>query len=314
MKCYGIRPLQKFDASRLEQSKNFLSEFAEARTLHFTNGTTLEWFLYTPQNFQKWIEDHGGVRAGDWIYPRTEGDWKQLQRLREFRCFEEIGKAFRVPEQIAHASDKCILRCIGFGLDAAMDKAMIGTHLSKGFNYAIFNWRKEDISIKKSFEDAEAVCRALCQEGFPMHALTAIGSCRATFVVGRLIEKFHDEGLNAVMVQAPPSLKSAIEHQTWPANRLGSLALESIEKDAHFDTLGRLRSLTPGTASLCLIMCEGDNILPPQAIHDLGQAAKKAGPCEIIIKPKKPGAPDPHFIDPLRDPNILESYFNFLKK
>ncbi len=316
MKCQGIpNRFESYDPVRLAQSAAFLSEFAEIRTAATEDGKTIQWALYTPEKFEEWIEKNGGVRDGEWIRPRTEQDWSCLQRLRQFKWFEEKkNHSFRVPPPIPGASNKCILRCNGFGRTIPMDKAFIGLHLAAGFKYAVFDWRDE-ISIKGFFQDAEAIYQKLLQEGMAPQQIKAMGSCRATFPAARLKELHHKEGLDAVLIHAPPSLRAVVAHSQWPSNKIGLMGIGAIEKDgADFDTLRRLRSLEKGTAATCLIMNEDDQTLPPTAISDLKAAAEKSGPCDLIIEPKNEGSSDPHFEEPLRNPIVLQRYFAFLAR
>lgn len=284
--------LPAFDAKRLDKSAQFLAEFAEVKTVKTADGVEIKYALYTPERFRQWIAQNG------------------TERLEAFKCFKED-----VPAPLPGSQGKCILRCQGFGRQIPMDKEMIGLHLAYGFNYAVFNWRDE-ISAKGFFEDAEAVYQQLRREGFAPNQIKAMGSCRATFVVGRLKELHHQEGLDAVMIHTPPSLEAVIANNQWPANKIGLIGLPTIEKDgAHFDTLRRLRALQPADAGTCLIMSDGDKTLPPTTVQDLQEAAQRAGFCELIMEPKIEGdAADPHFGEPLRNPEILRRYLAFLAR
>ena len=133
MKCQGIpERLGAFDEIRLSKSAAFLAEFGEVREGRAADGEPLRWVLYTPQRFEQWVREHGGVREGEWIRPRSEEDWAGLQRLREFKWFEEVGHAFRVPALVPGAQERCLLRCQGFGRTIPMDKSFIGMHLAAG--------------------------------------------------------------------------------------------------------------------------------------------------------------------------------------
>ena len=301
-----------FDAKRLQRSADFLSEFAEVRSIRTPDGATLEWALYTPQKFEKWIQDHGGVHDGEWITPRTDADWPRLEKLGEFKWFEKVGHAFRAP--VSSPQGKCILRCQGFGRQMPMDKAYIGLHLAAGLNYTLFNWRNE-LSGNGLFQDAETIYQALRQEGFSPRQIVAMGSCRATFVVARLLEMHHAVGLNAVMIYAPPSLRAAIDHTPWPACAIGRLGLKSLENEGFdFDTLKRLKKLPFSQASTCLIMNQQDKTLPENSLPLLKDALEKCGPCEMILEPPTENTGDPHFDEPLRNPDVLKRYLAFLNQ
>ncbi|HEY4255459.1 MAG TPA: hypothetical protein VGM34_03840, partial [Chlamydiales bacterium] len=184
-------------------------------------------------------------------------------------------------------------------------------HLAAGFNYAIFDWRNE-ISAKGFFLDAEAVYQELRSQ-FEPSQIKPMGSCRSTFVVAHLKELHHNEGVEVVMMHTPPSLRAVVAHTMWPANRIGLLGLGSIERDgADFDTLRRYQSLRPGNAATCLIVSEGDKTIPVNEAAQLEAAVKKSGPCELIIEPKKDDKADPHFGEPLRNPEVLKKYLRFL--
>lgn len=315
MKSQGIpNTLSTFDPQRLEKSATFLTEFAEIKTTQTKDGTIIRWALYTPEKFQEWIEKNGGVREGEWIRPKTEADWEKLQRLREFKAFEEVEHAFKVPPSVSEVSSNCVLRCQGFGRKMAMDKNFIGLHLSAGFNYAIFDWRDE-ISAKGFFEDAEAVYQALIQEGFSAPQIKPMGSCRATFPISHLKQLHHAEGLEVVMVHPPASLESTIAHTVWPANKIGLIGLPTIEKDgADFNTVAKFESLKPGDAQTCLIVSEGDKTIPDDAAQDLFAAVIESGGCALITEPRKEGPGDPHFDEPLHNPIVFDQYLNFIRR
>jgi hypothetical protein len=301
------------DSKRLENSAAFLREFGEVRFIKTTDGKILSWVCYRPENFEKWIRENGGLRFGEWIVPRRIEDWQRLKRLGEFRWFEQKGQAFRVPAPIAGAHNICVLRCQGFGRTIAMDKNYIGVHLAAGFNYAVFDWRDE-LSIKGYFQDAENAYQAALHEGFSPAQIKIMGSCRATFPATYLKERHHDEGVDAVLIQPPPSLREMIAKQMVPANWIGLLGLGTIEKggDEHFDSIRRLRGLRPGTGRLCLVMSEGDGTLPENTWEQFKNAASHAGPFEVIWEPKNNSGSDPHFDEPLRKPHIFKRYTEYL--
>jgi hypothetical protein len=290
-KCQNI-PLQRsaFDQNRLDRSARFLAEFGEIKKLRTADGTEIEYALFRPERFREWIAQNG------------------TEKLQQFKAFPS-----GIPEALPGAQERCILRCQGFGRSIPMDKEMIGIHLAYGFNYAVFNWR-ENISAKGVFEDAEAVYQLLLSEGFAPQQIKAMGSCRATFVIGRLKELHHAEGLDAVMIHAPPSLRAVIQNQMWPANKIGLAGIGAIEKEAHFDTLRRLRELQPAEAGTCIIMSEGDKTLPDTTTQNLFEAAQRAGYCDLILEPKKKNGEDPHFGEPLRNPDVLRRYLAFLMR
>ena len=171
--------LDAFDPARLKRSETFLTEFAEMRTLRTADGVELKWALFTPERFNQWIADNGGVRDGEWIRPRSDADWPRLQRLKEFKMFpewfQEEGRAFRLPAPVPGAAGKCLLRCQGFGRSIPMDKAFIGLHLAAGFSYAVFDWRPQ-INAKGFFEDAEAAYQEVRRAGYAPLCASALAN------------------------------------------------------------------------------------------------------------------------------------------
>jgi len=209
----GIKDLRSsFDISRFSQSREFINEFAEEKSITTADGNAITYMVFRPERFRSWILDNGGkiTNKSDHVLIEAQDDvaWGALQRLREFRCFEEVNHSFKIPKNISGANKKCILRCQGFGRQIPMDKKYIGKHLALGFNYAVFNWRK-NVSLPNFFKDAEAVYNALItKEGFSFTQLIAKGSCRATFVVSHLKEKYHANGLDAVLIQSGTFIKN----------------------------------------------------------------------------------------------------------
>lgn len=97
-------------------------------------------------------------------------------------------------------------------------------------------------------------------------------SCRSTFVVARLKELHHEEGLDVVMIHPPASLRSVIAHAQWPANHIGLWGIGAIEKNgAHFDNVRRFRSLAREASRVCLVISEEDKTISPQSAKDLAE-------------------------------------------
>jgi hypothetical protein len=302
------------DAKRLENSAAFLREFGEMRSIKTSDGKNLSWVCYRPEKFENWIRENGGLRQGEWIVPRRIEDWQRLKRLSEFRWFEQKGQAFRVPVPVAGAQNICVLRCQGFGRSMAMDKNYIGLHLAAGFNYAVFDWRDE-LSVKGYFQDAEAGYQAALHERFSPSQIKIMGSCRGTFPVTYLKECHHHDGVDAILINPPPSLRAVVAEQMAPANWIGLLGLGAIENgDEHFDSIRRLQGLCPSTGRLCLVMSEGDQTLPKNTLQQFRDAASHAGPFKVIWEPKNSSGSDPHFDEPLRKPQIFERYTEFLTR
>jgi hypothetical protein len=313
MRVQGGEPAyQALDPERLKKSADFLCKFGKLQQAKTKDGTSLTWAVYTPNDFDQWIKDHGGQRNGDLIEPCTPADWNTLQCLREFKCFKEEGQAFKVPPRIPVGAKKCVLRCQGFGRTIEMDKAMIGLHLAAGFNYAIFNWRDE-ISVEGFFEDAETIYQELIKEAFTGKDIKPMGSCRATFVAAHLKELHHKEGLEVVMVHPPSSLQAIVDNAAWPANKIGSLGIGAIEKaDADFNNVKKFEKLPKNNTATCVIISEGDRTIPNTDSQKLIEVAKSIGDCTVICEPKAESKTDPHFGDPFRDPSVLKEYFAFL--
>ena len=304
----------RIDPVRLKRGADFLSEFAEVRTLQTPDGTEIRWALYRPEKFEEWITAHGGVRVGNRILPRQAGDWERLKRLREFKWFEEINQTFHVPAPVDGAKNNCVLRCKNFGVPMSMDKAYIGMHLAAGFNYAVFDWR-QSTSIKDLFEDAETCYQAVLSEGFTAPQIKLLGSCRGTFPTVYLKAKHHEEGVDAMLLQPPPSLRSVVANQPPPSKwiaMLGVAAIESGGEEAHYDSIRRLQTLNPSSGRLCLLLTEGDKTIPADTKEQFSRAASHAGPFSVIEIPQGDQERDTHFTEPLENPDAFHSYTEFL--
>ncbi len=299
------------DSVRLERGEQFIRQFAEFETLITSDGQELRFAVYKPEALTQWIEANGGVRDGEWIRPRTPADWDQIQKLREFRWFEEVDGKFRVPVRVDALQNKCILRCQGFGRTIPMDKGFIGAHMAIGINYAIFDWRKGDLSSTGMFEDAETVYQALLSKGFTPSQIVPMGSCRATFVMGKLVEDHYAEGMSAVLIQSPPSLEQMILKQGCIAKFLALAALPKVEsKKGDYDTIARLNQLPPSDlAKLCVILSENDQTLPEDT-----EAQFRDLPCNpsMLIVPSTSDS-DSHLQEPLRNAAIFDQYVEFLQ-
>jgi hypothetical protein len=299
------------DASRLHRAEEFLKQFGTFGTLQTPDGTTLKWALFSPQKFNEWIENNGGIRDGEWVRPKTPNDWKKLQELDQFRWFEKVDQSFRLPAPVPLTEPRCVLRCNGFGRNIAMDKPFVGLHLAAGIHYAVFDWRKE-ISIKGFYEDAETAYQQLLKK-FSSDQIKPMGSCRGAFPVGYLKQLHHQENLDVILIHPQASLSSTIQHKDWPANVLGMWGLETIEKDGYdFDTLRHFQSLPHTTSKVCFIFSEFDRQIPRAPVKALREAAAKIGPTTEIHVPQEKNGADPHFGEPFRNPEILQRYFNFL--
>lgn len=311
----GLPPQDdRIDPARLQRGADFLREFAEVCTLQTQDGTEIRWALYRSEKFEQWITANGGVRIGDRITPRTPPDWERLKRLREFKWFEEIGQSFRVPAPVAGAQNNCVLRCKGFGVPMTMDKAYVGLHLAAGFSYAVFDWR-QGTSIKGFFEDAETCYQALLSEGFSPQQIKLMGSCRGTFPTVYLKTKHHDEGVDAMLMQPPPSLRAVVANQPPPSNWIAMLGIDAVESgdgEEHYNSIRRLQTLQPSSGRLCLLMSEGDKTIPHDTTEQFRRAAHHAGPFSVIEIPKGDQEMDAHFSEPLRDPEAFRGYTEFL--
>jgi hypothetical protein len=311
--CRGGGNFGAIEPARLEKADHFICQFADYQQLQTPDGRTIRFALYRPEKFAQWIEERGGVRYGDWICPRRESDWEKLQELREFKWFKEEDRAFRIPPPTHDLAQKCVLRVQGFGRTIPMDKAFIGAHLAMGISYAVFDWRERDLTSTGFFHDAETAYQALRKEGFAPNHIIPMGSCRSTFIIGKLKEDHHKEGMPAVLVQPPPSLEAAIRSQNCIASYLGMSVISDVETQAHdYDTLARLRRLEQSDrARLCLIFSENDTTLPPNTERDFQDAATHAGHLDLIVQKTEEGS-DSHLQEPLRNTEVFERYTQFL--
>lgn len=306
--------MSSIDPARLTRSEEFITQFAEFQTLKTADGHQIRFALYRPEAFTQWIEKIGGVREGDLIRPKTAADWETLQALDQFRWFEQEGQAFRVPAAVPSLGSKCILRCQGFGRSIPMDKSFIGAHMALGIPYAVFDWRAGDLTSTGFFEDAETAYQAVLQAGFHPSAIVPMGSCRATFIVGKLKETHHAEGLSAVMIQPPPSLEQVIRKQNCIASFLGMIALPTVETmPGDYDTVARLKSLAPSDqAKLCVILSENDQTLPADTEEQFRSATAASGGLQLVMQ-KVASDADAHLQEPLKDPIVFQQYVDFLK-
>ena len=193
-----------------------------------------------------------------------------------------------------------------------MDKAFIGIHLASGFNYALFDWRK-DLSIKGYAEDAESCYQAVLREGFSPRQIKIMASCRGTFPAMQLKERHHAEGVDAVLIQPPPSLAGVIANQAFPANHIGMLGIGTVERDGqHYDSIRRLQNLPRSRGRLCLLVSEGDRTIPTDTEEQFRRAAVHAGPYYAIWERGTTTDTDPHLEEPLRKPEIYRRYTEFL--
>ena len=312
MRCRGFpAPFTILEKARLDKSAQFLAEFGEPREIKTADGTTLKWTFYSSEKFQQWLEKQGGVRQEDLIVPKREEDWAALKRFAEFK-FKQIGHAFEVPKSTAGANKRCILRCNGFGLPLETDKKLIGLHLAAGFNYAVFEWRKEP-SIEGFFQDAEAAYQEVLAQGFTPPRIKALGYCGSNYVVAHLKEKHHSEGLDVVMIGAHTSLQDVIAHSGAPMNRIGLLGLGAIEKNGlDFDNIRKFQALLPSQASTCLIMNPQNAITPPDTIERLKDALLQSGGCDVILKPENCKEEEFNFNKQFQIPEIWQRYVSFL--
>jgi hypothetical protein len=301
------------DPKRLEISEKFIEQFGKFQTIETADGKKIRFALYKPEALDKWIEANGGVRDGEWIRPKTPGDWKALRELQSFRWFEEVGESFKVPVKKDHLADKCVLRVQGFGRTIPMDKAFIGAHMALGVPYAVFDWREDNLSSTGFFQDAEAAYQTVRKEGFEPQHIIPMGSCKSSFIIGKLKEDHHEEGMNIVLVQPPPSLEQMIQKQMGLVRFLAMKSIGTIEtKPGDYDTVARLQRLTPkDTPSLCLILSEGDTTIPADTKEQFLKATKD--PIDLVIQHTEDGT-DAHQLEPLRDPTVFDRYTQFLQK
>lgn len=314
-RCANIsRKQATFDKKRLQRSKDFLKVFGQEKIAKTKDGVNIAYAHYRAKDFRDWIQRNGGVIQikDDHVLIKAKDDacWKNLQNLRNFKIFEEIDKSFKLPKAIRGAENKCIFRCQGSGREMTMDKKYIGLHLALGFDYVVFNYRNE-ASLKNYFKDAEAVLETL-RKNYNLDQVIAQGSCRATFIVSHLKEKYHDQGLNAVLIHPVPDLKSTINVKKGIIKKVALLGLKALQKnDASFNNLERLDHLKKNRAKTFVIVSEGDKTLPSNTGKLFKDAIKDKSPLLIWQLPSQKGS-DAHFSDPLFDRKNYIHYANVL--
>jgi hypothetical protein len=313
-KFNGINnPKAAFDSQRLLESQMLLGQFAEEKVAKTPDGQEITYMLFKAERFQKWVIDNGGkiINNKDHVLITAEDEtsWAKLQDLRNFKCFEEVKKGFKIPKFLPRAKEKCILFCQGIGRQIPMNKRFIGLYLAAGFNFVVFNWRRE-VNLEKYFEDAEAVYNALIsEENFTPNQIVAVGECRSTFMVSYLKEKYHLEGLEAVLVHPITSLRHVIEVKNSLIRKVGLLGLKGLEKTKDlFDNLKRLKRMGSGKARTIFILNKGDKILPKNTKELFQKTVEKSVICEIPVEDKN----NAHFRNPLLDEKFFVKHAKFL--
>ncbi len=287
LRCRGF-PAQftTFGKKRLEESSEFLAPFGETRTLVTADGVEIKWTFYSAEKFRNSPEVLAGFKLN----------------------------AAEVPKRVVGAEQKCVLRCNGFGLPIETDKRFIGLHLAAGFNYAVFEWRKE-ASIEGFFKDADAAYQAVLDQGFTAPQIKVLGYCGSNYVAAHLKEKHHSEGLDLVMIGPHTSLRDVVAHTQWPANRIGLLGLGAIEKNGlDFHNLKKFQTLDKSGAATCLIMNPNNEIAPPRTVERLQEALVKCGNCELILKPEGCSDEEFNFNKQFQIPEIWQRYVAFLSR
>lgn len=270
------------DPSRVVPVTHLLDQFSDPIQLDLPGGELVEMRIFSSRRFNEW---------------RQTASPQQIESL----SFPTIPLEEQVP-----AAERLVFRCQGFGRRIEMDKRMIALHLAKGFDYAVFNWGS-DPSLARFSAVAEAALARVRREGYALEDITAIGSCRASFVVASLLERHCQGGLNGALFDAPPSLAATIACQPFPSNWIGRLGLAVLEEELDFDTLSRLRRSAQGYGKLAIIGSVEDTTLPPDSL----QMLQEAGGGELILE-RETGAGDAHYRDRLLDPEVRDQYFRFL--
>jgi hypothetical protein len=213
------------------------------------------------------------------------------------------------------------------GKSFTMSKTEIAYFLGKGIDVCLYDTRgvlnsKGVPSEGGLNNDIEAVGEFLFQQQGHQPKKTCIyASCGESFTALHLFSKYHKEGINLFLQNAPASMGHVLGRINWIARRVfysyqvyvqapkGSESAKGLQDG--FDSTAKIEALGKRNSGyVILAKTPGDDTAPCEEIDAMGEKLRFKGSSVTVLESKaedsmaRPGHTDPHLADPIRNPKI----------
>lgn len=344
--------LQNYDISRAQESVKALKTLGGKE--HFLIPKDREAKLQVIQlkvsEIKKKIEELGGFwgKEGSKIVirgPKNENpEWKEYYENGLKQIFrneiEENGSkvlvtsecAENIPFSVRTRKTDCILLA-RLGKSFAMSKFEISYFLGKGIDVCVYDTRGVLNSLGYpseggSYNDIDAVGDFLFKEQKYSPSKTCIfGSCGESFTAIYLFQKYHDQGINLFLQNAPDSLQSVISKVNVIARWIFSLykgyihAPQNSEcsktREDDFNSMKKIEGLkTRNKGYVILAKTLGDEMAPTSEVDTMANKFKEKGSCVLLLENRAEDSrarlnhTDPHLAHPLKNAKLQFSIHN----
>lgn len=213
------------------------------------------------------------------------------------------------------------------GRSFAMSKLEIAYFLGKGIDVCVYDTRgvlnSEGVPHEGGlYNDSDAVGEFLFDEqGYTPKKTLIYASCGESFTAVYLFAKYHKDGVNLFLQNAPASMGHVLGRINGIAQRIfhsyqsyvkapSTSNCARADQDG-FDSAGKIEKLgTRSSGYVILAKTPGDTTAPCEEIDAIGAKLHEKGGSVTILESKaedsmaRPGHTDPHLADPIRNPTI----------
>ncbi len=260
--------------------------------------------------------------------------------LKKIFSKEENGKlitseyAKSIPFKENERKTECALLA-KLGKSFAMSKLEIAYFLGKGIDVCVYDTRgilnSEGYPSEGGlYNDIEAVGEFLFEKEDYSPSKTCIsGSCGESFTAMHLFKKYHAEGINLFLQNAPDSLGSVIKRVNVIARWLFGFSQKYVQApkesncskapEDNFDSMGKIKGLKPRQMGyVILTKTVGDDMAPESEVDNMAKKLKEKGGVVTVLENRaedsqaRPGHTDPHLADPVRNPKLQPAIHQLL--
>lgn len=344
-----------FDASRAQRMVNALLELGgeEIRIAPRDNEANLQVIKLTAAVLKSKVENLGGVweKNGTEILIRSPGsktsEWNSFYQntLKKIFPKESIVDGNSVLVTAPHAElipfdGQEKTRCVLFsrlGRSFVMNKYEIAYFLGRGIDVVVYDTRgvlnSEGYPSEAGlYNDIDAVGEEVMRTYSP-NEVCIYGSCGDSFSAMHLFKRYHAEGINLILDNAPASLDRVLSRVNCIAAYIFSFVSDYIKapkvsayagvKEDGFNSLEKMLDLPVPTEDIqygYVVLSEtiGDSTAPPAEVKEMAALLREKGNNVSVLTNRaedsqmKEGQADPHLANPLRNPKLQDGYLRAL--
>lgn len=208
----------------------------------------------------------------------------------------------------------------------ALHKSEAAYFLGKGLDVCVYDVRGSLDSLGYPTEagvyhDIDAVGDFLFKtKGYEPAKTLIYGSCGESFTATHLFKKYHDQGINLFLQNAPKSMDSVLNKINFIARWIFKLVRWCIQApfssqcnkslEDFFNSEAKIKSLAKRDSGYVIMAkTEGDTTAPPEEVDDMASLIREKGSeVEVLSNGATEGLPkgstDPHLANPYRNPRF----------